>query len=138
MKSVCPLFKSVAAMTVIALLIAMCPAPSPAQTTEPETAGDACARGTMDGSRADTGMWFFVGCALGLTGWLIAYIVEPSPPAANLVGMDSTSTMHYLDCYKRAAKQKQSGAALGGCAVGTGVTLAIYAVIVATASSSSY
>jgi hypothetical protein len=130
----CPCFRIVAAATALLLLVAVCPAPLFAQNPGVQTAGDACAQGTNDGNRADTAMWFFIGCALGLTGWLIAYVVEPSPPAANLVGKDSVYTMQYLDCYKRAAKSKQSGAALGGCAVGTGITVAIYAIIIATSN----
>ena len=107
-----------------------------AQEVEENTAGDACARGMMDGENVDTGLWMAVGCALGLTGWLIAYVVEPSPPAANLIGKDSTYTMQYIDCYKRAAKAKQSKAALTGCCIGQGVFAVVYAVLLTVSASS--
>jgi hypothetical protein len=123
--------KSIALTLAVVLVMSFLPAPLMAQ----EAAGDACAQGTRDGENVETTLWFIVGCALGVTGWLIAYVVEPSAPTASLVGKDSTYTMQYLDCYKRAAKAKQSQAALTGCAVAMGLWLGFYAILIAGASS---
>lgn len=131
----CLTFRTIALVTAVALFTCVVPVASFAQDEGMPSAGDACAAGTRDGQNVDTGIWFVVGCALGFTGWLIAYLVEPSPPAGTLIGKDSTYTMQYLDCYKRAAKDKQSKAALTGCAVSTGLTLILYAVLLGTAST---
>ncbi|MBD3349689.1 MAG: hypothetical protein GF400_10920 [Candidatus Eisenbacteria bacterium] len=135
-RSGCLAFRTVALVTAVALFAMVFPVASLAQEEEtPIPAGDACVAGTRDGQNVDTGMWFVVGCLLGVTGWLIAYVVEPSPPAGTLIGKDSGYTMQYLDCYKRAAKEKQSKAALTGCAISTGVSLALYMVLIAGMST---
>lgn len=120
--------KSIALTLIAAMLIAFVPASGLAQ----DSSGDACVKGTADGEAVDTAIWFIAGCALGVTGWLIAYMVEPSPPAGNMIGKDSAYTMQYLSCYKSAAKAKQSKAALTGCAISTGVTLIVYVILLAT------
>ncbi len=133
----CFAYKSIALTLAITLVMGFLPVPSLAQEAADDTAGNACARGTMDGENVDTGIWFLAGCALGFTGWLIAYVVEPSPPMATLIGKDSEYTMLYLDCYKRSARAKQSKAALTGCGVQAGACALYYIIIFAVAGSAS-
>lgn len=126
--------KSIAMTLVVLLVMSFLPTSLLAQ----DSAGDACMRGTADGQNADTGLWFLAGCALGITGWLIAYVVEPSPPAGSMIGKDSTYTMQYLSCYKTAAKAKQSKAALTGCAVSTAAWLIVYVVLLVAVDDEIY
>ena len=126
----CDFARKCIALTLIAVLLT---AFLPVSVLAQESAGDACVQGTADGETADTAIWFVAGCALGLTGWLIAYVVDPSPPAGSMIGKDSNYTMQYLSCYKTSAKAKQSKAALTGCAVSTAAWVIVYAIIIASA-----
>ena len=65
--------------------------------------GQACAEGTAAGESDVGGFWFFAGC-LGVVGLLLAYIVEPSPPGASLIGKSPEYVAAYTDCYIRAGK----------------------------------
>jgi len=92
----------------------------------------ATARGTAD-AEADTSgaLWFFAGCGLGAIGILIAYVVEPTPPAARIMGKSPDYVMAYTSAYKSAGKSSQAKHALYGCLVGTAVVVAIYLILIA-------
>ena len=126
--------KTTALTLAIVLVMGFLPASLPAQEVEGGVPDDACARGIMDGENADTGLWMAAGCAFGWMGWLAAYIIEPSPPAVNLIGKDSVYTMQYVDCYRRSAKAKQTKAALTGCCIGTTLAVGLNVLLVAASS----
>jgi hypothetical protein len=101
----------------------------------PPGSGDAAAgtaRGTLD-AEADTSgaLWFLAGCGLGVIGILIAYVAEPTPPVARIMGKSPEYVMAYTAAYKTAGKSVQGRQALYGCIVGTAVAVAIYLVLVA-------
>ena len=75
-------------------------------------------------------IWFFVGC-LGILGILIAYLVEPTPPATRLMGQSPEYVMVYTAAYKSAGKSAQAKQAIYGCLVGTAVFVALYILFVA-------
>lgn len=78
--------------------------------------------------------WFIIGCLLGAIGWLISFLVEPNPPAAQLLGKSPDYVAVYTDAYKRKAKSIQQNKALIGCLVGTGVSVAAYVILFAIAA----
>jgi hypothetical protein len=87
--------------------------------------------------------WFLIGCLTNLTGWLIAYIVEPSPPVSKLLGKSSDYIAVYTDAYKREGKKIQTKKAFTGCVVGVlcvvVVELFVFLVVgSATSSSPNY
>jgi hypothetical protein len=82
--------------------------------------------------KAKAGTWFVVGCLLGLVGWLIAYIVEPNPPATRLLGKSADYVAVYTDAYKKAGKSAQATRALGGCIVGEAASILLYAIILSS------
>jgi hypothetical protein len=76
--------------------------PLMAQTT-PSDGGYAA--GKLDGDRDGRGSawWLVGGCFLSCIGILIAYLIKPSPPAANLIGKSSDYVMGYTQAYKSKA-----------------------------------
>jgi hypothetical protein len=105
--------------------------------------GDPVADGYADAeAEIGGGSWFVIGCLLGWIGWLIAYIVEPTPPATRLVGKSSNYVIAYTSAYKEKGKSIQSTKARNGCIIGTVATVLVYVILVVTAttaaSSSSY
>lgn len=72
-------------------------------------------------------LWFFAGLALNFIGILIAYVYQPSPPAAQLLQKSTEDALFYTDTYKAKTRQIQLTAAITGfvfCAV-LGITLAV-------------
>jgi Na+/H+ antiporter NhaD/arsenite permease-like protein len=96
---------------------------------------DACAKAKEDAQRNTSGMWFFAGCLLGLTGVLIAYVVAPSPMASEIMGKDPTWTAQYADCYKSAGKSAQAKKALGGCCVMMAAEVVLLVVLMSASAS---
>jgi hypothetical protein len=94
-------------------------------------AQDACMQGRMDAEAKSYQTWFWIGCIGGLIGLLLAYVIEPSPPATSLMGQPPEYVAAYTDCYKSAAKSKQGSKALTGCLVGTGISVALNLVLIA-------
>ncbi len=118
-------------MLVVALGMAVLPAVLYAQE-------EACVEARMDAQReVNTGMWFAIGFFLGVVGWLIAYVMEPSPPAAKLIGADPEYVAVYTQCYKAEAKRLQADAALKGCIVYNLLVCACYACYLGLLSSST-
>lgn len=92
----------------------------------------------VDGERdanADTSgiLWFGAGCALGAIGIVLGFVIDPSPPAARLMGKSPEYVAAYSASYKSAGKSAQGKLAIYGCATTTLVVLAIYIIIIATA-----
>ena len=81
------------------------------------------------------GLWFLGGCFGGIIGVIIAYGVEPYPPATRLLGKSPEYVAVYTDTYKEKAKKLQTNSALGGCCVST-LYVATYGVIMLAAHSS--
>ena len=111
----------------------------PIQSTllaQDKDAGTACVEGQQAAeANVKGGTWFAVGCLLGLTGWIVSMLVEPSPPASSLVGKSAEYVASFSDCYKSKGKSIQQSKAMTGCLVGTGVTVALYAILIAAAAS---
>jgi hypothetical protein len=96
----------------------------------PVDAGRAAAEGVQDANADINGtLWFFVGC-LGLIGIAVAYLAEPSPPPARLMGKPPEYVMIYSTAYKSEGKSIQGRHAIYGCLVGTAIGVAIYIIIV--------
>jgi hypothetical protein len=96
----------------------------------PVDAGRAAAEAIQDANADINGtLWFFVGC-LGLIGIAVAYLAEPSPPAARLMGKSAEYVMIYSTAYKSEGKSIQGRHAIYGCLVGTAIGVAIYIILV--------
>jgi hypothetical protein len=96
----------------------------------PVDAGRAAAEGVQDANADINGtLWFFVGC-LGLIGIAVAYLAEPSPPPARLMGKPPEYIMIYSTSYKSEGKSIQGRHAIYGCLVGTAIGVAIYIILV--------
>ena len=72
----------------------------------------------------NTGLWFLGGCLGGVVGVIIAYAVEPAPPATRLLGKSPEYVAFYADAYKDKAKARQTVSATGGCVVNCLLTMA--------------
>ena len=84
-------------------------------------------------------LWFAVGCLFTGLGTIVAYVMEPSPPASRLMGKSPEYVAFYTDAYKSKAKSIQGRTALTGC----GITLGVYAAYIvlvgaAVASTTTY
>lgn len=109
------------------------PRPRPPEDFYRFDAASAAAAAERD-AKADTssGAWFFLGCLLGGIGVIIAYVSEPSPPPARLIGKSPEWVIVYSAAYKSAGKSSQGQSAIVGCLVMT----AIVGVLIAASSSS--
>ena len=96
-------------------------------------------QGKIDGERdaRGEGAWFFAGCLLGATGILIAYIVEPNVPAAQLVGKSNAYVLGYSDGYKRKTQSLNAKNAMTGCGISVAAWLVLYVALIASAESST-
>ncbi|RKY63629.1 MAG: hypothetical protein DRQ08_09230 [Candidatus Latescibacterota bacterium] len=83
-------------------------------------------------------MWMGAGCLLGLTGVILAYIIEPSPPTAALVGKPPEYTATYIRAYKEKAREIQAKYAFYGCLIGSAVTGCLYASALSSAGTQTY
>ena len=110
----------------------------PQQTSSSRESADDAAYMAYSDARADVngGTWFTIGCLLGCTGWLIAYMIEPNPPATRLLGKSPEYIAVYSDAYKKEAKKIQAQKALQGCLVGTLLTVMLQLML--SLSTSGY
>ncbi|MEO0076897.1 MAG: hypothetical protein ABIK19_04470 [candidate division WOR-3 bacterium] len=76
-------------------------------------------------------LWMGAGCVLGVVGILVAYLVEPSPPASRLMGKSPEYVTAYTDHYKSVSKSEQGKKAITGCAIGYGLAAIVYVIYVA-------
>ena len=83
------------------------------------------------------GLWFLGGCLGGIVGVIVAYAVEPAPPATRLLGKSPEYVAFYTQAYAEKAKSLQANSALGGCVVG-GIATVIYIAAVIAYSESTY
>ena len=74
----------------------------------------------------NTGLWFVGGCLGGVIGIIIAYAVEPAPPATRLLGKPPEYVAFYTDAYTAKAKSLQTNSALGGCVVNVLATAVLF------------
>lgn len=86
-------------------------------------AGEQDARINVNGQ-----LWFFAGCCLGATGLIIAYLAEPSPRTAPLMGKPMEYIYGYTDAYKATGRNIQTNNAWKGCGVSVAVNIAFYVV----------
>ena len=110
------------------------PQPMPGQpyyAPPPVDAGRAAAEAVAD-AHADTNgtMWFFAGCLLGVIGIIIAYVAEPSPPPARLMGKSPEYLAIYTATYKSEAKSIQGRSAIYGTLTTLAVFVVIYVIII--------
>ena len=82
------------------------------------------------------GLWFLGGCFGGVTGVIIAYAVEPSPPATRLLGKSPEYVAFYTDAYREQARSLKANSALGGCVV-HGLVTAVLIIASAAAAASN-
>jgi hypothetical protein len=111
------------------------PQAAAAPQMETEALASVADQAKMD-AKADVkgGTWFVVGCLLGLVGWIIAYVVEPNPPATRLLGKSADYVAVYTDAYKKEAKSLQARKALSGCLVGEAISILVYVIVLTTAT----
>lgn len=98
--------------------------------------------GRADGERdaqaaANKPLWFAAGCLGGLIGLVVAYAIEPNPPATKLLGKSPEYTAAYTDAYKGAAKSTQTRMALYGCGTAAVFYIVYFVVVIAAASSTT-
>ena len=84
------------------------------------------------------GLWFLGGCFGGVIGVIIAYGIEPSPPATRLLGKSPEYVAFYTQAYAEKANKLQTNSALGGCCVMTLYMAIFYGYIMEGASSTDY
>ena len=118
-----------------ALLCALIVLLIPYQSLAQESA-EAVQAAKMDAQRdANGSMWFILSCLFGVIPLVIAYVIDPSPPMGRLMGKSPEYVAAYTDAYRAEVKHIRTNNALWGCLVGTGITIAIYAIAIAGAAS---
>ena len=135
--------KSTAGIAMV-LIVAMIAAPAlamaesgPGNIPVKQEAQKGCADGERQAeSDISGGTWFAIGCLAGLIGYVIS-LSEPNPPATKLLGKSPEYVAAYTDCYRQKGKKIKSKNALTGCLVGTGATVALYAIAIAAASGNT-
>ncbi len=116
-----------------ALIVFLLPYQSLAQE-----ASEAMTQARMDAQRDANGtMWFILSCLFGVIPLLLAYVIDPSPPMGRLMGKSPEYVATYTDTYRAEVKSIRTKNALWGCLLGTGISCALYVVLLA-ASASSY
>jgi hypothetical protein len=93
----------------------------------------------INDAHADTNgaLWFFAGCLLTWIGVVIAYVAEPSPPPARLLGKSPEYLAIYTTAYKAEGKSSQGRAALWGAATTLVVVIVLWVVIVVSVTHQS-
>lgn len=86
----------------------------------------------INDARADTNgtLWFFAGCLLGVIGIIIAYVAEPTPPPARLMGKSPEYLAIYTTTYKSEARSIQGRSAIWGTATAVAVVVVIYIIVI--------
>ncbi|MCK4396557.1 hypothetical protein KAW96_08195 [candidate division WOR-3 bacterium] len=88
-----------------------------------ETA-NAVAQAQVDAANdVNSTLWMGAGCLFGILGVGAAYVIEPSPKAARLLGKSPEYVAAYTDAYKQKAKSVQTSNAWIGCLVGSALYL---------------
>jgi hypothetical protein len=110
------------------------PQPMPGQpyyAPPPVDAARATAEAISD-AHADTNgtLWYFAGCLLGVIGILIAYVSEPTPPPARMMGKSPEYLAIYTNTYKAEAKSIQGRSAVYGALTTVAVVVVIYIIVI--------
>ncbi|MEW6685762.1 MAG: hypothetical protein AB1393_06095 [Candidatus Edwardsbacteria bacterium] len=101
-----------------------------------QEATTACMQAESDAQRDVNGTtWFALGCLFGAVVLVVAMVSEPSPKATMLLGKSPEYIAAYTDCYRHKAKSIKQNNALYGCLLGTGLSVAAYAILIAAAST---
>jgi drug/metabolite transporter (DMT)-like permease len=79
----------------------------------------------------NSGLWFLAGCLGGVVGLIVAYAVEPAPPAQRLLGASPEYVAFYTDAYSQRARKRQVNGALIGCVANALVTTVYVGVVLA-------
>ncbi|HVV50653.1 MAG TPA: hypothetical protein VHO06_13390 [Polyangia bacterium] len=97
----------------------------------PFDAGRAVAQATQDAQADESGgLWFFAGCLLGIIGVIVAYVAEPVPPPARLMGKSPEYVAIYTQTYKDQGRSAQLRSALWGMGTTLVVVVAIYVIVI--------
>ncbi|GBD94631.1 hypothetical protein BMS3Abin05_02242 [bacterium BMS3Abin05] len=124
------------ALKVFSILLVAIMVLSPMTIMAQDESTNACMQAEQDAAMNTNGtLWFAAGCLGGIVGLLVAYAIQPNPPASKLVGKSPTYVATYTDCYRSKAKNIQTHKALLGCGVAAGFYLVYWVVIAAAASS---
>ena len=84
---------------------------------------------TQDAQADENGaLWFFAGCLLGVIGVVIAYVADPTPPPARLMGKSPEYLAIYMRTYQSEGRSAQVRSALWG--IGVVVILTVVLIIV--------
>jgi hypothetical protein len=121
-------YQSAISTLLVVLLLSIPIAPVFAASAEE----DACVAGQTTAKASTSGAWLFAGCLGGWIGLICAYMMTPNPPAMALVGKSPEYVAKYTDCYREAAKSKQTGLAWTSCLVATAAYVAVWVAIVAS------
>ncbi len=102
----------------------------PAERFLPVARSEACDDGRSDAQwETDGTLWFFMGLILSLWGPLLAYLINPSVPEANLKGKNADYALSYSKCYQEVAKSihvKWAWYGLGTLALLAGISVIVY------------
>jgi hypothetical protein len=94
--------------------------------------GDAMIAAERDAQNdTNSELWFLAGCLGGVVGLIVAYAVEPSPPAQRLLGKSPEYVAFYTDAYSQRAQKRQVNIALTGCVTNCLVTTVYFGVVLA-------
>ena len=88
-----------------------------------------------DATLANTQIWGAVGCLLGVTGMLIAYVVTPTVLPEKLLGKSPEYVAYYTSTYQKLVKNDQITHATIGCVIGTGTMVGLWIILISAADS---
>jgi len=109
---------------------------APYQALAQESA-QAAIQARMDAQRDANGtMWFVLGCLFGIFPLIIAYAINPNPPAGRLMGKSPDYVATYTEIYSSEVKNTRTSSTLWGCLVGTAIEV-VFWVIYFTAQAAS-
>ena len=84
-------------------------APAYGYAPPPVDAARAAMEATQDAQADENGaLWFFAGCLLGVIGVVIAYVAEPTPPPARLMGKSPEYLAIYMQTYRSEGRRPSS------------------------------
>jgi len=100
-------------------------APPPVDTARATAEAIADAHADTNGT-----LWYFAGCVLTWVGILVAYVVEPTPPPARMMGKAPEYLAVYTQAYKAEARSIQGRAAIYGALTTVAVVVVVYIIII--------
>lgn len=118
----------------VALFLALVMLASPVLAQDVEKARAAA---EMDAERnVSGGTWFLIGCVGGVTGLIVAYVIDSPPSSSALIGKSPEYVAAYTDVYRERAKSIRTKNTWTGCLT-TGVVYIVYIMLLVSASSTS-